>query len=122
MDDKNDKNFSNRLCHTMKDVAVEVVGKYKDRDPELLIARNDSGETPIFCAARYGQTEMFEFLAKEMKQKEQDGKHHLQRDDKTTVLHISITTECFGELFCSHSSASCFYNPIPYPTSHRFFL
>ncbi|CBI18650.3 unnamed protein product, partial [Vitis vinifera] len=25
--------------------------------------------------------------------------HHLQRDDKTTVLHISITTECF-ELAC----------------------
>ncbi|KAL6332603.1 hypothetical protein AAG906_009923 [Vitis piasezkii] len=41
---------------------------------------------------------MFEFLAEEMKQKEQDGQQHLQRDDKTTVLHISITTEFLVKL------------------------
>lgn len=61
---------------------------------QLLIARNDLGETPIFCAARYGQTEMFKFLAREMKLTE-DGKQYLQRTDRTTVLHISIFTECF---------------------------
>ncbi|RVW75840.1 hypothetical protein CK203_055125 [Vitis vinifera] len=36
---------------TMKDVAERML----KRGPELLIARNDLGETPIFCAARYGQ-------------------------------------------------------------------
>ncbi|XP_034697521.1 uncharacterized protein LOC117923373 [Vitis riparia] len=82
-------------CDSMKDVAKEVLKKYAKEDRDLLIARNNSGETPIFCAARYGQTEMFEFLAEEMKQKEQHGQQHLQRDDKTTVLHISITTEFF---------------------------
>ncbi|KAJ9705701.1 hypothetical protein PVL29_003669 [Vitis rotundifolia] len=79
---------------TMKDVAEEML----KRDPELLIARNELGETPIFCAARYGQTEMFKFLAGEMKLTErnpEDGKHYLQRNDRTTVLHISIFTECF---------------------------
>ncbi|XP_034681907.1 uncharacterized protein LOC117911615 isoform X1 [Vitis riparia] len=78
----------------MKDVAEEML----KRDPELLIARNDLGETPIFCAARYGQTEMFKFLAGEMKLTErnpEDGKQYLQRNDRTTVLHISIFTECF---------------------------
>ncbi|WJZ84421.1 hypothetical protein VitviT2T_004026 [Vitis vinifera] len=80
---------------TMKDVAEGML----KRGPELLIARNDLGETPIFCAARYGQTEMFKFLAGEMKLMErnpEEGKHYLQRNDRTTVLHISIFTECFG--------------------------
>ncbi|WJZ84434.1 hypothetical protein VitviT2T_004038 [Vitis vinifera] len=80
---------------TMKDVAEGML----KRGPELLIARNDLGETPFFCAARYGQTEMFKFLAGEMKLTErnpEDGKHYLQRNDRTTVLHISIFTECFG--------------------------
>ncbi|KAL6346955.1 hypothetical protein AAG906_006015 [Vitis piasezkii] len=51
-----------------------------------------------FCAAHYGQTEMFKFLAGEMKLTErnpEDGKQYLQRNDSTTVLHISIFTECF---------------------------
>ncbi|KAL6333862.1 hypothetical protein AAG906_031161 [Vitis piasezkii] len=64
----------------------------KKRAQEVLkIFRRDA----YFCAARHGQTEMFKFLAEEMKQKKQDGKSHLQRRDNTTVLHISITTECF---------------------------
>ncbi|RVW64857.1 hypothetical protein CK203_066365 [Vitis vinifera] len=93
---------------TMKDVAEEML----KRDPELLIARNDLGETPIFCAARYGQTEMFKFLAGEMKLTErnpEDGKQYLQRNDRTTVLHISIFTECFGEFF---SQFICKFFPI----------
>ncbi|KAJ9689829.1 hypothetical protein PVL29_012480 [Vitis rotundifolia] len=108
---KNDE--GNTILHqlassnTMKDVAEKMVKRYQDEDPMLLIKRNDLGETPIFCAARYGQTEMFEFLAKEMKQKEQDGKPHLQRDDKTTVLHISVTTECFDLALIIASTYPC---------------
>ena len=76
----------------MKDVAKELL----NRDP------NELGEKPIFCAARHGQTQMFEFLAKEMKLEElspEEGKAHLQRNDGTTVLHISIATESFGESY-----------------------
>ena len=93
---------------TMKDVAEEML----KRDSELLIAPNDLGETPIFCAARYGQTEMFKFLAGKMGLTElnpEEGKHYLQRDDRTTVLHISILTECFGEFF---SQFICKFFPI----------
>ncbi|KAL6332613.1 hypothetical protein AAG906_009933 [Vitis piasezkii] len=94
---------------SMKNLAGKVLGRYEpyeDKHTELemlLTARNEFGETPIFCAARHGQTEMFEFLAEKMNlnNRSEEVKHHLQRDDKTTVLHISITTECFGELFCS---------------------
>eukprot|EP00261_Vitis_vinifera_P017343 XP_010646984.1 PREDICTED: uncharacterized protein LOC104878396 isoform X2 [Vitis vinifera] len=103
---------------SMKNLAEKVLKNCKDNDQMLLLtARNKFGETPIFCAARHGQTEMFKFLAKEMKlkvgsvkdvmslpedmklkelQELSKSQHHLQRDDKTTVLHISITTECFA--------------------------
>ncbi|RVX07863.1 hypothetical protein CK203_014679 [Vitis vinifera] len=44
---------------SMKDLAQEALKICKDKDSELLTARNELGETPIFCAARHGQTEMF---------------------------------------------------------------
>ncbi|XP_034697721.1 ankyrin repeat-containing protein At5g02620-like isoform X2 [Vitis riparia] len=95
-------NDGNTILHevatsdAMKDVAEELL----TRDSDLLIASNDSGETPIFCAARYGQTEMFKFLAGKMgltKEGPEDYKLYLRRKDGTTVLHISIATECFDE-------------------------
>ncbi|XP_034698727.1 uncharacterized protein LOC117924244 isoform X2 [Vitis riparia] len=78
----------------MKGAAEELL----TRDSDLLIASNGSGETPIFCAARYGQTEMFEFLAAKLgltKEGPEDYKIYLRRKDRTTVLHISIASECF---------------------------
>lgn len=84
--------------YAMKDGAEELL----NRDPMLLTTGNDLGEKPIFCAARYGEIEMFEFLAVEMKLTdlpEEEIKAHLQRDDGTTVLHISISAECFGESY-----------------------
>ena len=89
---------------SMKNLAEKVLKICEYKDQKLLTARNEFGETPIFCAARHGQTEMFEFLAEKMNlnnRSEEEVKHHLQRSDDTTVLHISITTECFGESFCS---------------------
>ena len=83
--------------HGMIDVTEELLR----RDAGLLIACNNLGEKPIFCAARYGQTSMFDFLAWKMglgQQNPEDCKAHLQRNDGTTVLHISIATECFREL------------------------
>ena len=82
----------------MKDVAEELL----KRNEDLLTATNDLGEKPIFCAARYGQSQVFEFLADKMeleKLSPEESKAHLQRNDGTTVLHISIATECFGELY-----------------------
>lgn len=77
---------------------IDVTEELLRRDAGLLIACNNLGEKPIFCAARYGQTLMFDFLAWKMgleRQSPEDCKAHLQRNDGTTVLHISIATECF---------------------------
>ena len=82
----------------MKDAAEELL----KRDADLLTASNELGEKPIFCAARYGQSQMFVFLAKKMgleNQSPEESKPHLRRNDGTTVLHVSMATECFGE-FC----------------------
>lgn len=97
-------NDGNTILHevaatgAMEDVAEELL----KIDPDLLTAPNHLGEKPIFRAARYGQTQMFEFLAKEMKIEElseEESKAHLQRNDGSTVLHISIITESFRELY-----------------------
>ena len=107
-------NAGSNILHEVaaSDTMINVAEEMLKRDPELLIAPNDLEETPIFCAARYGQTEMFKFLAEEMKltkRNPEDGKQYLQRNDRTTVLHISIFTECFGEFF---SQFICKFFPI----------
>ena len=103
-------NEGNTILHEVatSDTMQDVAEKMLKIDPQLLIARNKLGETPIFCAARYGQFEMFWFLAVQLKQtvSPEVAESCLQRTDGTTVLHISIFSECFGELFCLNSTAS----------------
>ncbi|KAA8515560.1 hypothetical protein F0562_018829 [Nyssa sinensis] len=71
------------------------------RAPKLLSIHNKRGETALFRAARYGKIEMFEYLDGEVNKifgsegGEEARKSFYQRDDKTTVLHISILTEFF---------------------------
>ena len=80
----------------MKDAGEELLKRYA----KLPNASNNLGEKPIFCAARYGQSQMFDFLADKMeleKLSPGESKAHLRRNDGTTVLHISIPTECIGE-------------------------
>ena len=88
-------NKGNTILHELaasdswKESASKLVEKCKGTDHELLIARNELGETPIFCAARHGQTEMFEFLAENMKltaEGPEDRKCYLRREDGTTVV------------------------------------
>ena len=72
------------------------------RDLELTIAANNLGETPIFCAARYGLIQMYHILAVQMELEKlsvEESKPHLQRNDGTTILHIFIAAECFGEFY-----------------------
>ena len=97
-------NDGNTILHevatgdAMKDAAEELL----KRNADLLTASNELGEKPIFCAARHAQTQMFEFLSDKMeleKLSAEESKAHLQRNDRTTVLHICIATECFCELF-----------------------
>ncbi|XP_047311078.1 ankyrin repeat-containing protein At5g02620-like [Impatiens glandulifera] len=77
-----------------------------ERAPDLLEKRNKRGETALFRAARYGKAIMFRFLEAQVKDflisKKFQGDELVearlkfyQRDDKTTILHISIITEHF---------------------------
>ena len=103
-------NEGNTVLHEVatSDTMIYVAEKMLEIDQQLLFERNNLGETPIFCAARYGQIEMFWFLAEQLKQRASPevAESCLQRTDRTTVLHISIFSECFGELFCLNSTAS----------------
>ncbi|CAI9279908.1 unnamed protein product [Lactuca saligna] len=66
------------------------------RAPTLLSMPNRRGETPIFRAARYGKNRMYDFLDAEMHktiQSDADLRSFHFRDDKTSILHISILTE-----------------------------
>ncbi|RVW45973.1 Ankyrin repeat-containing protein ITN1 [Vitis vinifera] len=81
--------------NSMTDVATEIL----NRTPKLLTARNILGETPLFRAVRYGKDEMFKLLAEKLDrmdfETEEDRKACLQRNDGTTILHISVFTENF---------------------------
>ncbi|KAK3017726.1 hypothetical protein RJ639_003082 [Escallonia herrerae] len=67
--------------------------------PNLLSARNDNGETALFRAARYGKKTMFKFLDSEVNKKaklsESDLMAFHQRDDMTTILHMTILCDHF---------------------------
>ena len=77
--------------------AVKVAEEMIKRDRELLRMRNELGETPLFRAARYGKTEIFNFLADEsLNYGEKDMQQFVQRNDKTTILHIAILSQHFG--------------------------
>ena len=74
-----------------------------NKAPELLSLSNFLGETPIFREARYGKTRVFEFLATEVDKvcARMTEEHRIdaffRRMDGTTILHISILAEHFGE-------------------------
>ncbi|XAR65697.1 hypothetical protein NMG60_11009887 [Bertholletia excelsa] len=77
---------------------VSVAAEMLRRSPELLGVRNSNGETALFRAARYGKTRMFQFLDGEVcrlfatkgKEAEEEQRGFYRRDDKTTVLHITV--------------------------------
>lgn len=75
---------------------TRVASKVLEKAPGLLCMRNHLGETAIFRAARYGNMEIFNFLANKIACYDQASQQvFLQRSDKTTVLHISILSQHF---------------------------
>ena len=77
--------------------SVIVAEEMINRDQELLRMRNELGETPLFRAARYGKTKIFNFLADEsLNYGEKEMQQFVQRNDKTTILHIAILSQHFG--------------------------
>ncbi|CAK9182228.1 unnamed protein product [Ilex paraguariensis] len=81
------------------DRTVKVATELLLKAPELLSMHNQNGETALFCAARYGKSKMYEYLDDEMNKSIKDPaelKAFHYRDDKTTILHLSILNEYFS--------------------------
>ncbi|XP_059437036.1 uncharacterized protein LOC132170159 [Corylus avellana] len=77
--------------------SVEVATKMLEKAPELLSVANNIGETALFRAARYGKTEIFDFLAEKISGDEEAKQQpFIQRTDKTTILQIAILAQHFG--------------------------
>ncbi|XP_011001727.1 PREDICTED: uncharacterized protein LOC105108922 [Populus euphratica] len=63
---------------------VAVAGKLLKKAPGLLGMRNHNGETALFRAARYGKTDMFNFLAAKVSGYDESGlQFYVHRSDKT---------------------------------------
>lgn len=78
------------------DGAVLAAMEMLRKAPTLLSMINRRGETAIFRAARYGKNRMYAFLDAEMHKtikSDEDLRSFHFRDDKTSILHISILTE-----------------------------
>ncbi|KAJ0084880.1 hypothetical protein Patl1_30690 [Pistacia atlantica] len=91
-------NAGNTILHytATSNHALRVADKVLKKAPGLLGMRNTNGETALFRAARYGKTDIFNFLAGKVSGYDQTSKHpFLQRTDKTNVLHISILSQHF---------------------------
>ncbi|XP_044483289.1 uncharacterized protein LOC123209352 [Mangifera indica] len=87
-------NAGNTILHNTH--AFCVADKVLKKAPGLLGMRNNNGETALFRAARYGTTDIFNFLAGKVSGYDQTTKHpFLQRNDKTNVLHIAILSQHF---------------------------
>jgi hypothetical protein len=78
--------------------SIEVATKMLEKAPELLSMTNKLGETALFRAARYGKTEIFNFLADKILEHHDEASQQpfIQRNDKTTILHIAILAQHFG--------------------------
>ncbi|XAR65700.1 hypothetical protein NMG60_11009891 [Bertholletia excelsa] len=94
----------NTVLHdaAVSDQMVEAARKMLCLAPELLVHRNYNDETALFCAVRFGKIEMFNFLEKEIqgrkvKLEEDKWESIYWREDGTTVLHIAVLYEHFGQ-------------------------
>ena len=88
----------------MRYVATLLLAK----EPKLLAAKNAQGETPLFRAARFGKIRLFKLLANEVDKDndEERRKDQFHSEDKTSILHIAIIAEHFGEF---HKSLFFFF-------------
>ena len=74
----------------------------EEKKQSLLELGNDLGETPIYRAAKYGKLKILKKMANYVV----DMEKHFQRKDGTSILHIAIIGQYFGESFVISSLQS----------------
>ncbi|XP_068322090.1 uncharacterized protein [Pyrus communis] len=62
---------------------------------QLLETRNYLGETPLFRAAALGHTDLVMFYADKLQDQEDNLWRHFHRDDKMSILHITVVAQHF---------------------------
>ncbi|KAJ0819921.1 putative ankyrin repeat-containing domain-containing protein [Helianthus annuus] len=74
------------------------------RAPMLLSVINKNGETALFYAVRHGKTKIFKYLHDEVTRRIQgpDLRIFLQRDDKSTILHLAILSRNYCKFSFVH--------------------
>lgn len=83
--------------------ALPVADKLLRKAPGLLGMRNNNGETALFRSARYGKADIFNFLAGKIAGYDQPSKQpFLQRNDQSTVLHMAIISQHFGNFILKY--------------------
>ncbi|XAR65701.1 hypothetical protein NMG60_11009892 [Bertholletia excelsa] len=97
--------IGNTVLHdaAASDLMVGAAREMLSLAPELLVSRNNSGETAVFRAVRFGQIKMFDFLEEKIEERrgemeEDEWKRICWKEDGTTVLHIAVLFEHFGQL------------------------
>ncbi|KAL6335044.1 hypothetical protein AAG906_026424 [Vitis piasezkii] len=76
---------------------VQMCKCITDKDPKLVGVRNRKTETPLFLAARHGQTDAFLFLHGMCESSERHD--YCRRDDGRNILHCVIDGEYFDMAF-----------------------
>jgi ankyrin repeat protein len=77
--------------------SLAVAKKVLEKAPGLLCMRNHLGETALFRAVRHGKMDVIAFLEKQIGGYDKENQQpFLQRSDKTTILHMAILVQHFG--------------------------
>lgn len=96
---------NNNVLHVAAthDSCIPAAAKILEYEPHLITLVNDSGESPIFIAVRYGQFNMFKYLNHQIKKLVPDMENRLSfyykvtnEDKSQTILHQAIHNEHFG--------------------------
>ncbi|KAM3202335.1 putative protein isoform X1 [Capsicum annuum] len=70
---------------------LEIVKVLVSLDSEIVLERNNKGETPIYVAAANGEKDVFSLLADNNLCDE----FTMTRDDGSTILHAAVSHECY---------------------------
>lgn len=93
-----ENDYKNNALHEAAAIGnKEAAELLVSRNKQLLAARNVLGETPLFRAAAFGTKEIVKFLACKVMDEKQDREIHYTRHDSTSILHIAIQGEHFGQ-------------------------
>ncbi|XP_043725922.1 uncharacterized protein LOC122672525 [Telopea speciosissima] len=89
-------NGNTALHEAVRVGALEIAKKMVQKEESLVHDINHIGETPLYWAAAFGQTKMFQFLARKTRSDNIYDTRGLRRNDGSTILHAAVIGEFYG--------------------------